>query len=116
MIQGTVAGQGELAFLGERERLATQDLRAVVERGQALVARDQDALVGWLRWGMFWDEVPFMNMLHVVEDRRHQGIGRRLVEEWQHRCRQSGHALVMTSTMSSESAQLNAQPDLTSRT
>jgi len=39
-----------------------------------------------------------MNMLHVVEGRREHGVGRRLVSEWEHRCRQSGHAVVMTFT------------------
>ena len=46
-----------------------------------------------------------MNMLHVVEERRRHGIGRRLVDAWESRCREDGHATVMTSTLSSESAQ-----------
>ena len=62
-------------------------------------------MIGWLRWGLFWDEIPFMNMLHVAEEHRGQGIGRLLVEDWELRCREDGHAIVMTSTLSNESAQ-----------
>ena len=58
-----------------------------------------------LRWGLFWDEVPFMNMLHVDEERRRQGIGRLLVDAWESRCRETGHPRVLTSTLSNESAQ-----------
>ena len=46
-----------------------------------------------------------MNMLHVAEERRRGGIGRLLVDAWEFRCREDGHATVMTSTLSSESAQ-----------
>jgi GNAT superfamily N-acetyltransferase len=95
------------AYLASRERIAMDELESVLRRGRVLVAEDPDrrSLVGWLRWGLFWDEVPFMNMLHVAEQRRGEGIGRLLVEAWEVRCRDAGHRTVLTSTLSSESAQ-----------
>ena len=36
--------------------------------------------LGWLRWNLFWDEIPFMNMLYVLEHSRGVGLGRALVE------------------------------------
>ena len=98
---------GDLEYLVPRERVAARELESVLRRGRVLIAEDPDRLsvVGWLRWGLFWDEVPFMNMLHVVEERRRQGIGRLLVDAWEARCREDGHATVLTSTLSSESAQ-----------
>lgn len=46
-----------------------------------------------------------MNRLHIAEGRRRGGLGRLLVNEWESRCRDEGHALVMTSTLSDEPAQ-----------
>lgn len=40
MVRATVAGQEELEFLGDRERLAVDDLRAAVARGQVLVTSE----------------------------------------------------------------------------
>jgi len=37
----------------------------VVQRGRILIAEDNGNPIGWLRWGLFWDEIPFMNMLGV---------------------------------------------------
>lgn len=62
-------------------------------------------MIGWLRWGLFWDELPFMNRLHVAESRRGEGVGSLLVREWELACGRAGHTTVMTSTLSAESAQ-----------
>jgi len=98
----------DLAFLEARDRHVTADeLAAVVGRGRVLllVDRDEPEPLGWLRWGLFWDSVPFMNLLHVLEAHRGRGLGRLLVEDWQAHCRGAGHAWVLTSTMSDERSQ-----------
>ena len=102
-----VATGDDLAFLAPRERITAGELESVLRRSRVLIAEDPQrrAVVGWLRWGLFWDEVPFMNMLHVVEGWRRQGVGRLLVEAWESRCREDGRTTVMTSTLSNESAQ-----------
>ena len=60
---------------------------------------------GWLRWNLFWDNTPFMNMLFVLENCRQKGIGRALVENWEKECLSAGYSLVLTSTQSDEGAQ-----------
>ncbi len=70
-----------------------------------MVAEVDGIAVGCLRWGMFWDEVPFMNLLWVVADRRSQGVGTTLVEAWEKSQVAVGHTMVLTSTVSAETAQ-----------
>ena len=103
-----VAGHDDLAFLGARDaHVSADELAAVVDRGRVLLLVDPKVSepLGWVRWGLFWDMVPFMNMLQVVESARGRGLGRLLVEDWEGRARDAGHALVLTSTMSDERAQ-----------
>jgi GNAT superfamily N-acetyltransferase len=102
-----LATQDDLKGLGEKDRLPEAELAAILGRGRILLAVDNDTagFVGWLRWGLFWDEVPFMNRLHVDEPRRGAGIGRLLVDEWERACSRDGYNPVMTSTLSAESAQ-----------
>lgn len=103
-----VAGTGDLPFLSRRDRhLVEAELSDVVARGRVLVADDagEGSPVGWLRWGMFWDAVPFMNLLHVVQANRGAGVGRLLVEAWEAGCVAAGHPMVLTSTQSDEGAQ-----------
>lgn len=92
--------------------LATHDthvgrstLSQKVARGEIMVARQDSRTVGWLRYGMFWDTIPFMNMLFVLEPARGKGIGKELVAHWEDKMSRQGYKRVMTSTLSNESAQ-----------
>ncbi|WP_312794601.1 GNAT family N-acetyltransferase [Kocuria sp.] len=100
------ANPSDFDFLQSRDtHVAPRELHDLVERGRVLIAMNDGEPVGWLRWNLFWDEHPFMNMLYVLEPHRGQGISRRLIEVWEDDCRQRGHAFVMTSTLSTEDAQ-----------
>lgn len=60
---------------------------------------------GWLRFNLFWDNIPFMNMLYISEEQRGKGYGRKLVEFWEQEMAKQGYGFVLTSTQSDEEAQ-----------
>ena len=60
---------------------------------------------GILRWSLFWDSIPFCNLLYVKIDHQRKSFGRRLAAHWEKEMRTRGHDLVMTSTQSDEAAQ-----------
>ncbi|MDE6470585.1 MAG: GNAT family N-acetyltransferase [Eubacterium sp.] len=60
---------------------------------------------GWLRYNLFWDEIPFMNMLYLLEEYRGKGYGTRLVKFWEGEMRRIGYDRLMTSTQANECAQ-----------
>ena len=101
------AGPGDLPFLLENDRHPRfSALEAAVGDGRILLAEDSAGQpVGWLRWNLFWDEIPFINMLFVLDGKRGGGAGSRLVSEWEAAMRAEGYSLVMTSTLSNETAQ-----------
>ncbi|MFZ2012823.1 MAG: GNAT family N-acetyltransferase [Nocardioides sp.] len=100
------ADAGDLVFLGEVDRHVTeQELARVVAAGRVLVAEEESTPIGLLRWGMFWDAVPFMNLLFVLPEHRSRGAGTLLVETWERAQAAAGHALVLTSTSAAEAAQ-----------
>lgn len=101
-----LATADDLDFLTEQDRHVRSDvLRARIESAQVLVVDQPSGVVGWLRWGLFWDEIPFMNMLFIVEHSRSRGLGGALVDAWEGLAREDGFGAVMTSTRSDESAQ-----------
>lgn len=61
--------------------------------------------MGWLRWNLFWDNTPFMNMLYILESYRHLGIGTLLAQHWERLMHSQGYSAVMTSSLSNEEAQ-----------
>ena len=102
----SVASTADLPFLRDVDTHVSPDnLADLVSMGRVMVvALDGDA-VGCLRWGLFWDQIPFMNLLWVLPGWRGQGIGRTLVEAWEKSQLAAGHELVLTSTMSNERSQ-----------
>jgi len=61
--------------------------------------------IGWLRYNLFWDNIPFMNMLYFLEEHRKKGFGTTLVKYWEEEMKQKGYKIVFTSTQSDEDAQ-----------
>ena len=82
-----------------------QALEASLRLGRISIAEIHGALAGWLRWGLFWDSIPFLNLLFVLDGHRGQGLGRALMEHWEAQMRQSGYPALLTSTQSNELAQ-----------
>ncbi len=85
--------------------ISAEELRHSVERGRVLVLTKDSTPVGHLRWNLFWDNTPFMNMLKIAEAHRRNGLGRTLVTKWESLMKSKGCPLVMTSTQSDEDAQ-----------
>lgn len=101
-----IASQTDLPFLSGHDRhIPIGELDEVIRRGRVLLLEAEGKPVGWLRWGMFWDNTPFMNMLYLLEGYRSLGYGRALVGYWEQQMQSAGHTVVMTSTQANEYAQ-----------
>lgn len=102
-----LAGESDLDFLMAHDRhIGAQELARIIRLGRVYIATDADgAPSGWLRWGLFWDNTPFMNLLFVLPQARGQGVARALVMRWEDDMRAQGYAVTMTSTASDEDAQ-----------
>jgi ribosomal protein S18 acetylase RimI-like enzyme len=70
-----------------------------------LLLNENNDKIGWLRYGSFWDNIPFMNMLFINQEYRCKGYGADLVAFWENEMKNRGFKLVMSSTQSNEDAQ-----------
>ncbi|MDR2747467.1 MAG: GNAT family N-acetyltransferase, partial [Treponema sp.] len=68
-------------------------------------AQEGGVLLGWLRYNLFWDNVPFVNMLYIIEGCRKKGIGKKLLGRWEEEMKGRGYNNALTSTQSNEEAQ-----------
>ena len=80
------------------------ELKKSIDANKILVMFS-DGFIGWLRYNLFWDSIPFMNMLYLLEDYRGKGYGTQLVDFWEKEMRSRQYKTVMTSTQSNEQAQ-----------
>lgn len=72
---------------------------------EVLLSEICGAPVGMLRYCLWWDNIPFMNMLFVLDEHQGKGVGRMLVVAWERMMRADNFRFVMTSTQVDETAQ-----------
>ncbi len=96
----------DLVVLKEHDRhISESELENIVPAKRVLVMHQGDDFMGWLRFGLFWDNIPFMNMLYVLDGYRGKGNGAELVSFWEKEMAKEGYRQVLTSTQSNEQAQ-----------
>ena len=109
-----IAAQDDMEVLaGYEKHIRKEELASSVRLGRVIVAEEgkkegegeREKIIGWLRWNLFWDNTPFMNMLFLLDGYRNRGYGKEMVSDWERRMRDEGHRMVMTSTLASETAQ-----------
>lgn len=85
--------------------ISPETLRQRIASRGVLIARENGENIGWLRYNLFWDHTPFLNLLYLLEETRGKGYGTRLVMRWEAEMRALGHGYVLTSTASDETSQ-----------
>ena len=100
------ASMGDLEYLHSKDPgISVEDVHRMIDDRRFLVAEDNGTLVGCLRYGMFWDKIPFMNLLWVEDGFRGNGFGSALVRKWEKDVATAGSAMVMTSSQENERGQ-----------
>lgn len=87
------------------KHISKEELRNLIISKRVLIAKQEGDLRGWLRYNLFWDNIPFMNMLYVIEGYRLQRIGQALVSMWEELMHSEGYNVVLTSSLSNEQGQ-----------
>lgn len=81
------------------------ELENIIKMDRVLMIFEDDKFVGWLRFNLFWDNTPFMNMLYMLDDFRGKSYGRKLTNFWEAEMKSKGYNIVLTSTQSDEQGQ-----------
>lgn len=100
------------AVMADKELLLSKDShikeniwKDSINNNREIIMFVNSNFAGWLRYNLFWDKIPFMNMLYLLEEYRGKGYGTRMVEFWESEMIKHGYDKVMTSSQANESAQ-----------
>lgn len=85
--------------------ISDEELENSIINERILLMKIDGEFAGWLRFNLFWDNTPFMNMLYFADKYRRLGYGSELVSYWETQMLDMGYTFVMTSTLSNEDAQ-----------
>ncbi|CAH1207575.1 GNAT family N-acetyltransferase [Paenibacillus sp. JJ-223] len=101
------ADDSDYEYIKGRDRHISENLISAKIKGKEIyIIRNLDGSnIGWMRYGYFWDNIPFMNIIWIDEPFRGKGVGNKVVLFWEEQMKQKGFNMVMTSTQADEGAQ-----------
>ena len=113
----------ELAQGKDKQKIAKLDshipsprLGECIWNGQVYVLKDdsiknggqnhrvKDPVVGVLRYSLFWQTIPFLDLIYIDEKYRYKGNGTKMMSFWEEKMKRLGYKYVMTSTQADETA------------
>ena len=100
------AEQNDFELINQYDKhISKEELQNQISLKRVLVMFEKERFVGWMRFNLFWDNTPFMNMLYFLEGERGKGYGSKMVEFWEDEMQSLGYKAVLTSTQSDEQGQ-----------
>lgn len=94
----------EFWFTLDRHISEAEFLRKVRDKMCYVIVLNENP-VGLLRYGLFWDNTPFCNLIYVMPEFQSSGYGAQLMKFWEDDMSKQGYGMVMTSTQVDETAQ-----------
>ena len=96
----------DYSWLEPRDQyISGETISTKIDAKEVLVILIDNCLIGWLRYNLFWDNMPFITMLNIENEYQGKGFGKQLVNFWENEMKEQKHMSVMTSTLSDEDAQ-----------
>jgi len=80
-------------------------LERKIRDGEIILAKEKGKILAILRYSLFWDSIPFLNLIKVESENRRKGLGSALLLHWEESMKENGHELLMSSTQSDEDGQ-----------
>lgn len=100
------AVEQDIPFLDEKDNHDDAAMiRRKIEQGEENLALLDDQPIGWVRYGLFWDELPVLYQFVILPPSRGRGFGSALLEAWKVEMRAAGYEQPPTTTSSSNRVQ-----------
>ena len=99
-----LANINELTVLSKLDKhISHEEMKQCIELGRVYVLLENDKIIGWLRYNLFWSRIPFIDLLYINQEYQAKGFGKKLMSYFEQEVKSFGK--VMVSTQSNEYAQ-----------
>ena len=79
-------------------------LEDCIRRGQVDVLEDDGNICGVLRWNLFWQSLPFLDLIYLDDSLRGQGWGTKMMARWEENMASQSFGHVLLSTQEDETS------------
>lgn len=87
------------------EHMSEDEFHLKLRDKRGYIICDERQPIGVMRYNLFWDNIPFLTLIHFDEGYQRKGFGSKAILSWEKEMRVLGYKMVMTSTQVDEQAQ-----------
>ena len=104
-MQIRLAEEKDSKMLSKYDRHIRQSrLEGCIRDGLVYVLVDGETILGILRYSLFWQSIPFLDLIFLDEACRGRGWGRKMMARWEEDRKAEGYSYGMLSTQEDETA------------
>ena len=92
-------------FCNEWENLPESEYESKIRDNRCYVLRYEDKPIGYMRYNLIFDFIPFLAFMLIDRSYRKQGFGTKAMFHWEDEMRSLGYKMIMLSTEVGEDAQ-----------
>lgn len=105
LMQIRLAGSADVPMIRQYDcHIPEERLAACIDAGNVLVLCDGNRIVGVFRYCLFWQTIPFLDLIYIDESYRGRSHGSRMMTHWENLMTKQGCRYAMTSTQEDETA------------
>ena len=87
------------------KHISQERLRGCILNGMVYAIEADNAIIGVMRYSLFWQSIPFLDLISIDPRHHGKGIGKQAMAYWESQMRSLGYAYTLTSTQEDETAQ-----------
>lgn len=87
------------------KHLNEKEFYKIVRDDRGYILLNDNKPIGLLRYNLFWDNIPFCNLIIIDNKNQGQSFGKQLIQYWENDMKSQGYKVVLTSTQVDETAQ-----------
>jgi ribosomal protein S18 acetylase RimI-like enzyme len=92
-------------FCNEWENLPEHEFPLKIRDKRCYVLHYEDNRIGYMRYNLIFDFIPFLTCFYVDNAYQGKGFGRKAMEHWEDEMRSLGYKMIMVSTQVNEDGQ-----------
>ena len=87
------------------EHFSESEFELKIRDKRAYIIYDNGKPIGIMRYNLFWDNTPFLTLIHLSEPNCRKGFGEQAMLFWENEMRELEFKMTITSTRADEEAQ-----------
>jgi len=87
------------------KHLNEKEFYKIVRDDRGYILLNDNKPIGLLRYNLFWDNIPFCNLIIIDNKNQGQSFGKQLIQYWENDMKSQRYKVVLTSTQVDETAQ-----------